>query len=104
MTKAKAQFRKFWDDIKPHSMEYVEFWIEMFKELGFDVTNVDGTHNISFTAKYTRPDGTIGNYYVFSRPTWCQGISIKGGVNPVKCLSETGLIKFCKINNVGKLK
>jgi len=109
MSKAKAQFNKFLDDIKPHTKEYAQFWMDMFKELGFDVSDNKNTYNILFEATYNRPDGTTGNYTVYTRPTWCQGITIYGGVRDgkhknIKCLSETGVFRFCKDNNVGNLK
>jgi hypothetical protein len=103
MMNAKEVYNKFWDDTKPNRDAYSQFWKDLFTSLGFAITNSSSSYAHWFDVTYTK-NGVSNSYSVMCAPIRGQGIWISDNFNMrQKCITETGVFKFCKKYNVGDL-
>jgi len=103
MMKAKEVYNKFWEDTKPNRDAYSQFWKDLFTSLGFAVSTGSSGYAHWFDVTYTK-NGVTNSYSVMCAPSQMQGIWISNNKNlRQKCITETGVFKFCKKYNVGDL-
>lgn len=103
MMKAKEVYNKFWDDTKPNRDAYSQFWKDLFTSLGFAITTSSSGLAHWWDITYTK-NGVTNSYSVKCAPLHGQGIWISDDFNiRQKCITETGVFKFCKKYNVGDL-